>query len=163
LYATTKAFLDDLGLRSLDELPPLEDAQAQAQAALLDQQAIDFEAVATANPPAGDEEAFSEAAVVAEAGEPAVESLSVEPQSEDLSGGASDAAGNENEQNDSVAQLPEGDGQDDDAPVAQANGFHVDTESSSQEDAAVPARDGDMPLTTEDDDERVQLNNMQHR
>jgi segregation and condensation protein B len=49
------------------------------------------------------------------------------------------------------------------APVAQANGFHVDTESSSQEDAAVPARDGDMPLTTEDDDERVQLNNMQHR
>ncbi|GAA7760079.1 MULTISPECIES: SMC-Scp complex subunit ScpB [Cupriavidus] len=156
LYATTKAFLDDLGLRSLDELPPLEDAQAQAQAALLDQQAIDFEAVATANPPAGDEEAFSEAAVeVAEAGEPAVESLSVEPQSEDLSGGASDAAGNENEQNDSVAQLPEGDGHDDDAPVAQANGFHVDTESSSQEDAAVPARDGDMPLTTEDDDERV--------
>ncbi|MGE6494726.1 SMC-Scp complex subunit ScpB [Cupriavidus metallidurans] len=156
LYATTKAFLDDLGLRSLDELPPLEDAQAQAQAALLDQQAIDFEAVATANPPAGDEEAFSEAAVeVAEAGEPAVESLSVEPQSEDLSGGASDAAGNENEQNDSVAQLPEGDGHDDDAPVAQANGFHVDTESSSHEDAAVPARDGDMPLTTEDDDERV--------
>src|SRR4029450_8783623 len=32
LYATTKAFLDDLGLRTLDELPPLEDAQAQAQA-----------------------------------------------------------------------------------------------------------------------------------
>ncbi|EKZ97975.1 SMC-Scp complex subunit ScpB [Cupriavidus metallidurans] len=156
LYATTKAFLDDLGLRSLDELPPLEDAQAQAQAALLDQQAIDFEAVATANPPAGDEEAFSEATVeVAETGEPAVEQLSVEPQSEDLSGGASDAAGNENEQNDSVAQLPEGDGQDDDAPVALANGFHVDTESSSQEDAAVPAPDGDMPLATEDDDERV--------
>ena len=153
LYATTKAFLDDLGLRSLDELPPLEDAQAQAQAALLDQQAIDFEAVATANPPAGDEEAFSEATVeVAETGEPAVEQLSVEPQSEDLSGGASDAAGNENEQNDSVAQLPEGDGQDDDAPVALANGFHVDTESSSQEDAAVPAPDGDMPLATEDDD-----------
>jgi len=24
LFATTKAFLDDLGLRSLDELPPLE-------------------------------------------------------------------------------------------------------------------------------------------
>lgn len=32
LYATTKQFLDDLGLRSLDELPPLEDARAQAQA-----------------------------------------------------------------------------------------------------------------------------------
>jgi len=25
LYATTKTFLDDLGLRSLQELPPLED------------------------------------------------------------------------------------------------------------------------------------------
>ncbi|MFX8262452.1 SMC-Scp complex subunit ScpB, partial [Acinetobacter baumannii] len=36
LYATTKQFLDDLGLRSLDELPPLEDARAQAQASLLD-------------------------------------------------------------------------------------------------------------------------------
>ncbi|WP_255581835.1 SMC-Scp complex subunit ScpB [Cupriavidus sp. AU9028] len=47
LYATTKSFLDDLGLRTLDELPPLEDPQAQVQAALLDQQAIDFEAVAT--------------------------------------------------------------------------------------------------------------------
>src|SRR5213079_1577135 len=29
LYATTKHFLDDLGLRTLDELPPLEDVQAQ--------------------------------------------------------------------------------------------------------------------------------------
>jgi len=45
LYATTKAFLDDLGLRTLDELPQLEDAQAQIQAALLDQQDIDFEAL----------------------------------------------------------------------------------------------------------------------
>ncbi|CAH0440735.1 SMC-Scp complex subunit ScpB [Ralstonia pseudosolanacearum] len=43
LYATTKQFLDDLGLRSLDELPPLEDARAQAQASLLEQGAIEFE------------------------------------------------------------------------------------------------------------------------
>ena len=34
LYATTKQFLDDLGLRSLDELPPLEDARAQWRTAL---------------------------------------------------------------------------------------------------------------------------------
>ncbi len=68
LYATTKAFLDDLGLRTLDELPPLEDAQAQVQAALLDQQAIDFEELATAQPAVGDEEAFpeSEAALAAD-------------------------------------------------------------------------------------------------
>lgn len=53
LYATTKAFLDDLGLRTLDELPQLEDAQAQIQAALLDQQAIDFESLGQAGVPAG--------------------------------------------------------------------------------------------------------------
>ncbi len=48
LYATTKQFLDDLGLRSLDELPPLEDARAQAQASLLEQGAIEFEGGAVA-------------------------------------------------------------------------------------------------------------------
>jgi segregation and condensation protein B len=32
LFATTKTFLDDLGLRSLDELPPLEDAAGAAPA-----------------------------------------------------------------------------------------------------------------------------------
>lgn len=59
LYATTKTFLDDLGLRTLDELPPLEDPQAQVQEALLKQGAIDFEEVATA---AGvDEEAYAAA------------------------------------------------------------------------------------------------------
>ncbi|SPR96898.1 SMC-Scp complex subunit ScpB [Cupriavidus taiwanensis] len=60
LYATTKAFLDDLGLRTLDELPPLEDAQAQAQAALLEQQAINFEDLAANKPASADEEAFAE-------------------------------------------------------------------------------------------------------
>lgn len=48
LYATTKQFLDDLGLRSLDELPPLEDARAQAQASLLEQGAIEFDGGASA-------------------------------------------------------------------------------------------------------------------
>lgn len=59
LYATTKTFLDDLGLRTLDELPPLEDPQAQVQEALLNQGAIDFEEVATAA--GADEEAFAAA------------------------------------------------------------------------------------------------------
>lgn len=74
LYATTKAFLDDLGLRTLDELPPLEDAQAQAQAALLEQQAINFEALAASKPASADEEAFAEPATPADtlaSGEPA--------------------------------------------------------------------------------------------
>ncbi|BDB24653.1 SMC-Scp complex subunit ScpB [Cupriavidus sp. P-10] len=74
LYATTKAFLDDLGLRTLDELPPLEDAQAQAQATLLDQQAIDFEALAAGKHGSADEEAFAEPAggEASAAGEPEV-------------------------------------------------------------------------------------------
>ncbi|MDQ0139398.1 SMC-Scp complex subunit ScpB [Cupriavidus necator] len=66
LYATTKAFLDDLGLRTLDELPPLEDAQAQAQAALLEQQAINFEDLAANKPASADEEAFAEPAIPAD-------------------------------------------------------------------------------------------------
>jgi segregation and condensation protein B len=42
LYATTKQFLDDLGLKALDELPPLEDPAAQLDAGPLAQHAIDF-------------------------------------------------------------------------------------------------------------------------
>ncbi|MDR2678209.1 MAG: SMC-Scp complex subunit ScpB, partial [Zoogloeaceae bacterium] len=34
LYATTRKFLDDLGLRTLAELPPLENIAANAQALL---------------------------------------------------------------------------------------------------------------------------------
>jgi len=151
LYATTKAFLDDLGLRSLDELPPLEDAQAQAQAALLDQQAIDFEAIATANPPAGDEEAFADSAAAVE--ERRQELAPAEPQGQPID--VSGATHGEDEQNDSVAQLTREIGLDDDAPVALANGFHVDTESPAREDAESLDRDGDAPLSTEDDDERV--------
>ena len=44
LYATTRAFLDDLGLRSLDELPPLDDLGSLVEAAeqpLLDGAASD--------------------------------------------------------------------------------------------------------------------------
>ena len=53
LYATTKDFLDDLGLRALDALPPLEDPAAQAQIDLLAQQNIEFGERAEAD--AGDE------------------------------------------------------------------------------------------------------------
>ncbi|PTB21982.1 SMC-Scp complex subunit ScpB [Trinickia symbiotica] len=42
LYATTKQFLDDLGLKALDELPPLEDPAGQLDASPLAQHAIDF-------------------------------------------------------------------------------------------------------------------------
>jgi segregation and condensation protein B len=39
LYSTTKAFLDDLGLRSLEELPPLDDLSALVE--LAGQEALD--------------------------------------------------------------------------------------------------------------------------
>jgi segregation and condensation protein B len=47
LYATTRAFLDDLGLRSLDELPPLSEAggdesYSAAIGPTLEQKVIDF-------------------------------------------------------------------------------------------------------------------------
>ncbi|PLP97352.1 SMC-Scp complex subunit ScpB [Cupriavidus pauculus] len=204
LYATTKAFLDDLGLRSLDELPPLEDAQAQAQAALLEQQAIDFEEIATANPPAGDEEAFAESAagVTAEAvgqgevAEPAQATGPVEsaepaefvvaseaadmPEPAEAGEGVAAGAepeeradaesvphdaghvalseevadGDASEDDISAARTPEDDGLDD-APVAYANGFHMDTGALEAAPAEPAARDGDTPFPTEDDDERV--------
>jgi segregation and condensation protein B len=53
LYATTKQFLDDLGLTALDELPALDNPSAQMEAALLAQHSIDFpEAEAAAGEPA---------------------------------------------------------------------------------------------------------------
>lgn len=58
LYATTKQFLDDLGLQALDALPPLEDPAAQSQIDLLAQQNIVFD------------DGAGEAVAVAASGEP---------------------------------------------------------------------------------------------
>ncbi|AXF20435.1 SMC-Scp complex subunit ScpB [Burkholderia pyrrocinia] len=55
LYATTKQFLDDLGLKALDDLPALEEPAANIEAALLAQQAMDFDGdVPVADDTAGD-------------------------------------------------------------------------------------------------------------
>lgn len=71
LYATTKQFLDDLGLKALDELPPLEDPSAQSAADLLAQHSIEFPedaALAEGAAPEGGEPAHDAAvAAVAEA------------------------------------------------------------------------------------------------
>ncbi|CAD6521737.1 Segregation and condensation protein B [Paraburkholderia kirstenboschensis] len=55
LYATTRQFLDDLGLRALDELPPLADPSAQLNADLLGQHAIEFSDVESAEATASNE------------------------------------------------------------------------------------------------------------
>jgi len=65
LYATTKDFLDDLGLRALDALPPLEDPAAQAQIDLLAQQNIEFGERAEGE--ASNDEAISDDVPVADA------------------------------------------------------------------------------------------------
>jgi segregation and condensation protein B len=49
LYATTKQFLDDLGLTALDELPALDSPPAQFEAALLAQHSIEFTDSATSD------------------------------------------------------------------------------------------------------------------
>ncbi|MDR5804692.1 SMC-Scp complex subunit ScpB [Caballeronia sp. LP006] len=52
LYATTKQFLDDLGLTALDELPALDNPSAQLEASLLSQHSIEFpDRVAGDTPP----------------------------------------------------------------------------------------------------------------
>ncbi|MCX4146428.1 MULTISPECIES: SMC-Scp complex subunit ScpB [Paraburkholderia] len=56
LYATTRQFLDDLGLKALDELPPLADPSAQLNADLLGQHAIEFSEAATLQALASGEE-----------------------------------------------------------------------------------------------------------
>lgn len=74
LYATTRQFLDDLGLKSLEELPPLDDPSSQIGEQLLAQHAIEF----------ADNEAVQRIAAGSEGAAPeALDPLSVEPASED--------------------------------------------------------------------------------
>ena len=78
LYATTRQFLDDLGLKALDELPPLADPSAQLNADLLGQHAIEFSEAGAVQALASDEESPLEGpseSVIGEAGAEAGESL----------------------------------------------------------------------------------------
>jgi segregation and condensation protein B len=69
LYATTRQFLDDLGLTALDELPPLADPSAQLNADLLGQHAIEFAEGDAQSMQQAEHEAGHDSA--GEAGEPA--------------------------------------------------------------------------------------------
>ncbi|RKE36607.1 condensin subunit ScpB [Paraburkholderia sp. BL23I1N1] len=71
LYATTRQFLDDLGLKALDELPPLADPSAQLNADLLGQHAIEFSEVEAVQALASGEESAPAEQVDAAAGESA--------------------------------------------------------------------------------------------
>jgi segregation and condensation protein B len=67
LYATTKQFLDDLGLTALDELPALDNPSAQFEASLLAQHSIDFPDGAAAQASAGETAVGDTTAVAAPA------------------------------------------------------------------------------------------------
>ncbi len=81
LFATTRQFLDDLGLSSLDQLPPLESNEIQESA--LDR--LDFEALSSnLSPEAGEEADASEAPAPVDAMAEA-ETPTPDPQTSDLS------------------------------------------------------------------------------
>ncbi|WP_168793447.1 SMC-Scp complex subunit ScpB [Paraburkholderia aromaticivorans] len=92
LYATTRQFLDDLGLTALDELPPLSDPSAQLNADLLGQHAIEF-ADADVAQALAPEEGQVDSGVVIEAGAVADEFVSAvaDGKSENIPQAASEA------------------------------------------------------------------------
>ncbi|MDF8362923.1 SMC-Scp complex subunit ScpB [Achromobacter anxifer] len=143
LFGTTRQFLDDLGLRALDELPALESAQAAAALAGLDlgevQQVLGGEEVAAEA--AGDE---GEPAAEAEGGEPAAEAGEGAAQSSEIAAEgeagaesvASAAAGEETESEMSipVAELSVS---EQDVPIAPVDS--VESVLSRTEEGADPA------------------------
>ncbi|QFS36572.1 SMC-Scp complex subunit ScpB [Burkholderia cepacia] len=83
LYATTKQFLDDLGLKALDDLPALEEPAANIEAALLAQQAMDFDGdMSIADDAAGDAPQADEASAGQPAGVPGDSAADVVPTQE---------------------------------------------------------------------------------
>jgi segregation and condensation protein B len=75
LYATTKAFLDDLGLRSLQELPPLEEISQSIDAgpALILPEASPSDGDAVGSEAPADDAASAQPADAPEDGEPAIQ------------------------------------------------------------------------------------------
>jgi segregation and condensation protein B len=138
LYATTKQFLDDLGLKALDQLPALTDPNAQLQIDLLAQHAIDF-------PESG---ALSDALSVELLADLPVES-SVEPLapqehgSETLEAAGADAqAGNETPDTEIAAvaaqdDAPEAQGSAHEALADAGNEAHGDPDETAQPAAEV--------------------------
>ncbi len=133
LFGTTRQFLDDLGLRALDELPALESAQAAAALAGLDlgevQQVLGGEEVAA-------EAADDEGEPVAEAGEGAAQPSETEAEGE---AGAESVAAAAGEETESEASIPvaELSVSEQDVPIAPVDS--VESVLSRTEEGADPA------------------------
>lgn len=138
LFGTTRQFLDDLGLRALDELPPLETAHAAAALAGLDLgevQQVLGETPAPGQGETGEQDAAApdssvpdlDAAGQGQDGEP-------QPALQDVENAPSKAPGAESGENFSVAELSVS---EDDAPIAAIDS--VESLLSRTEEGADPA------------------------
>jgi len=122
LYVTTRQFLDDLGLKALDELPPLADPSAQLNADLLGQHAIEFADVEAAQALASGE------AVEREAGAETA-AVEVDPVAAESAAESFGATGNDAEQS---------------APQAAGETLHTESADSKAADPASHADGGDV-------------------
>ncbi|MFM0501679.1 SMC-Scp complex subunit ScpB [Paraburkholderia caffeinilytica] len=151
LYATTRQFLDDLGLKALDELPPLADPSAQLNADLLGQHAIEFSEVEAAQTLASGEDGEPEASADSAAGEAAAEADELAGEMDEAAHSAADVAPAPELHPDAAA-----------APVAQedAEATNVEPQAGavepalnhdpvSQTDPALPAHDSGVLRDTE--------------
>jgi segregation and condensation protein B len=163
LYATTRQFLDDLGLKSLDELPPLDDPSNQLGEQLLAQHAIEFpesevaQLIAEAAAERGDESPATGTDDAVE-GEPAAESVDESA----VRDSTDDASANAVSQPEPVqAHLDEAafDQGAHDAPDLDANGVesashpvgHADGERAEEHEDRRDAAQDDPVSTTDDD------------
>ncbi|KAA1000289.1 SMC-Scp complex subunit ScpB [Paraburkholderia panacisoli] len=154
LYATTRQFLDDLGLTALDELPPLADPSAQLNVDLLGQHAIEF-----ADSEAGETVQESAAGEQGEAGELAESVQAAEAPVADAAGAGlheTEAAGNAAE----AVAAPQPDALDAPAVQEHAETAHAASRAGiagsaqnhdpvSQADPAIPAHDSGALRNTE--------------
>ncbi|SEI95047.1 condensin subunit ScpB [Achromobacter sp. NFACC18-2] len=138
LFGTTRQFLDDLGLRALDELPPLETAHAAAALAGLDLGEV--QQVLGEAPAPGQGEAGEQDDVAPESSVPDLEAAGQGPDGEpqpalqDGENAPSEAPGAESGENFSVAELSVS---EDDAPIAAIDS--VESLLSRTEEGADPA------------------------
>jgi segregation and condensation protein B len=123
LYATTRQFLDDLGLKSLDELPPLADPSANLGEQLLAQHAIEFPESEAAQLLAAGVEAAGDG--VAVAGVEVREDVAEAVVAIESSNGVPAAEVEAIEVREYVAEVVVTTGSGDDVPVARADAVEV--------------------------------------
>ncbi|SAL02569.1 SMC-Scp complex subunit ScpB [Caballeronia ptereochthonis] len=163
LYATTKQFLDDLGLTALDELPALDNPSAQFEASLLAQHSIEFPdsvagdaqpAECQAQEPANDGEP---AAAAAAASVDAVEAAGLQPSGNDPRAGEPEAPQDKAHAQEEERGTERANAEADRfASPAGIHAQHLSTAHDAHEVRAVPAaapRDDEQDASPSNDDE----------